>query len=276
MTALGLYFVGEGGIVENLLEHSIKPEFLDLLRKQSNRCELEGLRDFIQNRFFRRDIYQKTVPGDTAATPDELMQQTLFGLVATPVQIPDSIHLTDAPGLHFQGAWFDRIKQLLAYKVLTLEEILADPILSTCTDEDLIEAVKLLTVGGFCAPFLTRERVPPRAPCETIKVVPKLNQVRLAAYDWISPSFTLASPVTGCGLSLNSLEAALLNALQRPDPIPWLWTELSQRGINLRTSDEKTTVEGEQKSLQALQQALDQFLQHKLPKLAYLGVVEPA
>lgn len=276
MTAIGLNFVGEGGIVENLLEHSVMPEFVAGLRQESNRRERESLRDFIQNRFFRRDIYVKPNPEVTDTSSDNLLRQTLFGLIAAPVQIPDTVNLVDAPRLHFEGAWFHRIKQLLAYKVLTLEEILADPALSACSDAELEEGVKLLSVGGFCAPFISREIEPPRGPCETIRVVPHFNQARLARYDWSAPSLTLASKVTGSGVSLNTLEAALLHAVQCSDPVPWLWSELNRRGITLRSRDDKSWVTDEADGMQALQQAHDQFLKHKLPKLAYLGIVEPA
>jgi len=275
MAAQGLQYVGEGGIVENLLEHSVMPEFIESLRRENDRRNRETLRDFIQNRFFRRDIYIKPAPGTADAPVDALLQDTLFGLVAAPVQIPDTVNLTDAPSLHFEGAWFDRIKQLLGYRVLTLAEILSDSKLNTCPPADLVEGIKLLTVGGFCAPFTTREVIPPRGPSETIRVVPRLNQIRLRRYDWSEPSFTLASPVMGSGVSLNSLEAALLGALQRPDPVPWVWSELLRRGINLISSSGNTPVKDDEQGKQALQEALNQFLKHKLPKLAYLGVVEP-
>ena len=274
MTAQGLRYVGEGGIIENLPEHSVMPEFVDSLLAESEPRNRETLRDFIQNRFFRRDIYVK--PAGTADAPvDKLLQDFLFGLVAAPVQVPESVNLSDAPSLHFEGAWFERIKQLMAYRVLTLSEILADASLSVCPVDDLLEGIKLLTAGGFFAPFLTREVVPPRGPSETIRVVPRLNAIRLQARDWSTPSFTLASPVMGSGVSLNSLEAALLDGLQRSDPVPWVRSELLSRGINLLSSDEHTPVEGDAHARQALQKALDQFVKHKLPKMAYLGVVEP-
>ena len=276
MAAEGLHYVGEGGIVENLLEHSVMPEFVERLLRESDRCNRETLRDFIQNRFFRRDIYIKPAPDAADAPKDSLLQDTLFGLVAAPIQVPDSVNLADAPSLHFEGAWFDRIKQLLAYRVLTLAEILADAKSGACPPADLVEGIKLLTVGGFCAPFAAREVIPPRGPTETIRVVPALNQIRLQRYDWSEPSFTLASPVMGSGVSLNSLEAALLEALQRPDPVPWVWSELQRRGINLLSSNEDKPVHDVKQGRRALQKALDQFLKHKLPKLAYLGVVAPA
>jgi hypothetical protein len=276
MATQGLEYVGEGGIIENLLEHSVMPEFVERLRRETDRRNRESLRDFIQNRFFRRDIYMRPAPEryDTAA--GTLLQDTLFGLVANPIQIPDTINLIDAPSLHFEGAWFERIKQLLAYRVMTLSEIMADFRLSACSPADLVGGIKLLTVGGVCAPFATREVIPPRGPSETIRVVPKLNQIRLQRYDWSEPTFTLASPVMGSGVSLNSLEAALLDALQRPNPVPWAWSELRRRGINLLPTGADTPVEGDEQGRRALQEALDRFIEHKLPKLAYLGVVEPA
>jgi hypothetical protein len=274
MRAIGLHFVGEGGIVENLLEHSVMPEFVEGLRRETVRCERESMRDFIQNRFFRRDIYRKPAPGAADAWSDELLRETLFGLVAAPIQVPDTVNLVDAPSLHFKGAWFDRIKQRLAYRVHSLSELLADPALAACPATDLVEGIKLLTVGGFFAPFAAREVIPPKGACETIRVVPELNRVRLDGRDWSAPSFTLASPVTGSGVSLNTLEAALLDAVQRTDPVPWLWSELHRRGLELRAREANTPVTDQENGTTGLQEAHDRFLQHKLPKLAYLGIVE--
>ena len=42
MAAQGLHYVGEGGVVENLLEHSVMPDFVEGLRRESDRRHRGG------------------------------------------------------------------------------------------------------------------------------------------------------------------------------------------------------------------------------------------
>lgn len=197
MTAEGLHFVAEAGIAESLLEHSVAAPFVGQLSGEPDVCRREALRDFIQNRVFRRDVYVKPDSEEKTATSDELLLQTRFGMVADPVQIPENIVLPDAPSTHFEGPWFERVKKLLGYKVLTLAEILQDPELQGYDRNALIEGMKLLSIGGFCTPCVRREVIPARGPTNTISVVPKINEIRLDSHDWSEPGSTRASPSSG-------------------------------------------------------------------------------
>lgn len=276
MTQSGLRYIGEGGIVENLLEHSVAPTFVETLKNEPDPCRRETLRDFIQNRFFRRDIYIKPDPRNPSTAYDEPLKKTLFGLIADPIQFPETINIADAPAVQLSGAWLERVKKLLGYRVLTLAEILNDAELQTFSEEQLVEGIKLLSVGGFCTPCATRETEPPRGPAESIRVVPKLNQARLEQHDWSESGFVLVSPVLGAGITLNSLETALLLGVQHPEPLEWAWSEIKRKGVTIQSVGDKMPIEHDHEAKRALKDALDQFLKYKLPKLAYLGVVEPA
>ncbi len=276
MTESGLNYVGEGGVVENLVEHSVAPAFVAALKNEPDPCRRETLRDFIQNRFFRRDIYAKPDPRRTATPSTDPLKETLFGFVADPVQMPDTINIVDAPAVRLSGAWLERLKKLLGYRVLTLAEILSDAELRSVDERELVEGIKLLSVGGFCIPCATREAEPPRGPSESVRVVPEINQARLVQHDWSKAGLTLASPVLGSGVTLNALETALLIGVQHTDPLEWVWSELKHRGVQIQAQGEKEPIADDDQAKRALTDALDQFLKYKLPKLAYLGVVEPA
>lgn len=277
MVAAGLEYVGEGDVINNLLEHSVAPAFAERLGRITDVRERELYRDFIQNRFFRRDIYTKPDPGRPRVGGDGPLRRMLFTLIADPAQIPDIIDIVGAPSIKLGGAWLARLKQLLGYRVLTLDEILADDQLRACNQAELVEGVELLAAGGFCVPCLRRETEPPRTPAERIRVIPRLNRVRLERHAWSEAGFTLVSPVTGSALTLNPLETALLISLQHSDPLDWLGPQLDAHGMQLQSSaDDNKVVTGEAASQDALQGAMRQFLRYKLPKLAYLGTVEHA
>ena len=276
MVTAGLEYVGEGDVINNLLEHSVAPAFAERLGGISQVRERELYRDFIQNRFFRRDIYSKPDPARPRAGGDRPLRRMLFTLIADPAQIPDVVDVVGAPSIKLSGPWLARLKQLLGYRVLTLDEILADDQLRNCDPAQLIEGITLLAAGGFCVPCLRRETEPPRTPAERIRVVPRLNRVRLERHAWSEAGFTLVSPVTGSALTLNPLETALLLGLQHSDPLDWLAPQLEARGMQLQSSSDDKAVTGEAAARDALDAAMRQFLRYKLPKLAYLGLVEPA
>lgn len=276
MAAAGLEYVGEGDVINNLLEHSVAPAFAHRLRDITELRERECYRDFIQNRFFRRDIYTRPDPDRPRVGGDGPLRRMLFTLIADPVQIPDVIEVVGAPSIKLGGAWLARLKQLLGYRVLTLDEILADDQLRLCDPAELIEGIELLAAGGFCVPCLRRETEPPRTPAERIRVIPRLNRVRLERHDWSEAGFTLVSPVTGSALTLNPLETALLLSLQQAEPLDWLGPQLAAHGMQLQSSGDHRAVTGESAAEEALDRAMRQFLRYKLPKLAYLGMVEPA
>lgn len=276
MSEVGLHFVGSGRVIENLLEHSVRPEFIEPLQQQADLIARESLRDFIQNRFFRGDVFIKAAPRSQPVGGDELLRDMLFGLIAAPVQIPAEIELPDAPALRFEGEWFEQLKRRLGFHALSLSELLADDALRRCPPQDLVDGIKLLSSGGMLIPFARHAVTPARGPVERIQVVPRLNRLRLARHDWSQPGLVLGSPVTGSGVVLNGLEAAMLTASQRDEALSWLVPEMQARGVPIKSIRDGTRVEGEAALRDALAEALGQFHRHKLPKLAYLGIVEGA
>lgn len=276
LSACGLAFVGDTAIVENLLPHSVKPAFVEGLQALDDRRERESRRDFIQNRFFRRDVYRKPGGGSTIRSPNGPLGETLFSLIAHPIQVPDTINITDAPAVKYAGPWFERIKRLLGHRVLSLDELLQTPGLAEGDPAQYIDNLTLLTVGGFCVPCATRETEPPRGPSDFVEVVPRLNAVLLERLDWTAPAIALASPVLGSGVTLNALEAALLRSLHQRESIDWLADQFERAGIAVRADEGKRIIDDPAQARAALEEAMQAFLRYKLPKLAYLGVVVPA
>jgi len=275
MEAIGLRFVGHAEILGNFPALSAVPELLDNLLDCADRFSRESIHDFVTNRFFRRDVFVRADEAHETLSDDDDLESTLFGFLVSAEHAPNSIEWAGG-NVSFSGAWFDRLKKLLAYRVLSLSEIIQDPILRNCPKNDLVNGIKQLTIGGFFAPFARREIEPPGGPVERIRLVPEINDVLLDRYDWAGRALVLASPVVGSGVALNSLEAALLGGLRTNDPMSWIVSELDHRGVGIQTIDEGAPIKDEAESRKAISRSLELFQAHKLPKLAYFGVVDTA
>ena len=275
MESTGLRFVGHAEILGNFPSLSVVPDLPGNLLDFSDRTARESICDFVMNRFFRRDVFIRADENQPELCDDDNLKSTLFGFLVSAEHAPDSIKWAGG-NLSFTGAWFDRLKKLLAYRVLSLSDLLQDPILKNCPKSDLVTGIKQLTIGGFFAPFAGREVEPPGGPAEKIRLVPKINEILLDRYDWAGRALVLASPVVGSGVALNSLEAALLGGLRTNDPVSWVFSELDSRGVAIQTIDEGAPIKDEAESRKAISRSLEQFQAHKLPKLAYFGVVDAA
>ena len=80
----------------------------------------------------------------------------------------------------------------------------------------------------------------------------------------------------GNGLVLNALETILLASLHFDRPLSWVWSQLREKDIELRSEKTADTIDNDAEAIRALEDAMQQFQRYKLPKLAYLGIVEAA
>ena len=69
MEQIGLRYIGDGEILQNLIRYSTVPRFIEILQQIPERTEREATKDFIQNRFFRRDVYVRPGPTDVEPHP---------------------------------------------------------------------------------------------------------------------------------------------------------------------------------------------------------------
>ena len=269
MAGAGLSFVGDAQVVHNFMEHAMPEAFVDLVSGMAERGAQEAAKDFINNRFFRADVYVRPDPGATRRPADALLAETLFGMEKTPRELSDSVDLGYAKA-KLAGPCVDSLKNLLAAEVLSLAEILAHPRLESCARKELVEVVKLLSTERQITPFAARARLPSGAPPPRVRCGSALNRALLAeAADSV---VVLASPVAGTGVGIAALEACLLQGLQSDDPLATALAETRRRGLHLTHGGERLVDEAAQRA--ALEGLLPHFIAGKLPKFAALGVVE--
>lgn len=278
MESAGLQYVGHGNIGDNNPDYTVTEELVPILKSAADWKTRETLGDFMTNRFFRRDVYIKPSTDDSTAAASEPseahLNSTLFGLTCLAHLIPEEVTIRDIGTINVGGECFDSMMKLLQTNVLTLDEIINHPLMSSAIKGDPAKLIQALSIGGVLEPFVSREITPEPGGTETIRVIPEINSVRLNNADWNESVFALASPVTGSGIILSQLETAVLRGLQRTDAIGWVHQKLNEHSIKLRPrgNDEFITDAGEERKV--LEEIFEKFVKHRLPKLAYLGVVQ--
>ncbi len=229
----------------------------------------EAAKDFINNRFFRADVYVRPGPGARWRPAEAVLAEMLFGMEKTPRELSDTVDLGYAKA-RLAGRCVDGLKNLLGAEVLSLAEILAHPVLESCPRQELIEVVRLLSVDRQVTPFAGRARPPSGAPPTPVRCGSALNRTLLA--EAVDSVVVLASPVAGTGVAIAALEACLLQGLQSDDPAATALAETRRRGLHLTHGGERLADRTAQRA--ALDGLLPHFIAGKLPKLAALGIVE--
>lgn len=270
MAGAGLAFVGDAQVVHNLVEHSVPEGCVGLVAEIAERRAQEAAKDFINNRFFRADVYTRPGPEAPRRPAEALLGETLFGMEKTPRELPDSVELGYGTA-KLAGPCIDGLKNLLAAGPLTLAEILAHGTLRDCPRRELAEAVKLLSTDRQITPFARRGRAPSGAPPARVRCGSALNRALLA--EPVESVVVLASPVAGTGVGIAPLEACMLRGLQSDDPAATALEETRRRGLNLTRGGERLADGSAQRA--AIEGLLPHFAAGKLPKLAALGIVDP-
>lgn len=273
MAAAGLEFVGDCEVLENFIEHCTLQDFTGRIAALSTRIEQESLKDLIHNRTFRRDVYRRPRPGRHPGEAEPL-RSTLLCTTQSLAPAASRVKVTGGT-IDLAGAWFDRVKELLALRVLTLREILEDSVLSGCPQEDLLNGLKLATIDGAIGPAAKREEPIPEHIPEQLVVKPSLNQSLLRRFDFNANHLVLASPVTGQGVTVSRMEALLLASLEQSAAAAWIRSRMRECGMSLKKSGSTSQVaEGADESA-AVAEIVSAFRQIRLPKLIALGVVGP-
>ena len=270
-----LSFVGSAKPLENDPAYSLVPGFTETVAEIGDRLDREAISDFINNRFFRVDVFRRDDDGPSSYPAPVAPERVPFAMNVAPVEFPKEATLIYEK-VTLSGPIFDRIKALFADQNLTLDEVLADSELAAQPRAEVERTFKLMTGDGFLGPAVHPTPELPDEPASGIKVVPPLNQTLLETVDWARQGLVLASPVGGNGVVINRFEAMLLLGLQQEDPVTWIFDELVRRDIHIKPTQSDTALSDPEEERNAIRVVIQQFLGVKLPKLAALGIVAPA
>jgi hypothetical protein len=273
MSAAGLQFVGDSEILENLPEHCTLTPWTEKIAAVSDRVEQESLKDLIHNRTFRRDVFRRP-RSEHNAKSDEPLLSTLLCTMQPAAQVSPRVMVTGGT-LDMSGGWFERLREILDLRILSIEEILNDPVLAGCPRSELLNGLKLAAIDGAIGPAVLREASTAQQLGTALQVAPVLNRTLLERFSLQRPQLTLASPVTGRGVTVGGLEAMVLASIGRPSPEHWMLQQMQAAGRSLKPTGTDVRVESTDEQLAALRHIADEFFRVRVPKLASLGILVP-
>lgn len=229
MRSAGLDFAGSADLAQNARRLAVRPEFLPHFLKESDFERRELYRDYVNNTFFRRDIYYRP-RAEESRLPFETLATRPFG---TKVPVRELSRLLTLPWgrIPIDDERFNALRVAFRGGTRTLEEIAADPGLARWSGAELVESVQILTFGLEVAPFLRSAETPAAEP-EEWTVPLALNRALLAEPRGPEPFAYLASPSAGVAAVVTRNEALVLRAVAeagRRGAAAWAWRDASER-----------------------------------------------
>jgi len=277
MAAAKLAFAGSATAVDNHPALLMSKEAQALLADQPSRERRQLVQDFLTNQRFRRDIFVKGQPSLTPADIQQEMSKLSVGLLKPTSEITYA-------GRSMVGTYkFDTkaaraVVESLASGPKTIGSLTAKTNGASLPPAEIHRAVHILIASGQIASFASApESLHSDMPPTRFAVPAAYNRAVIAAAWTEHERATLASPVAGTGIRLDSVERSILGALRAGEPqqvVDTVWREAEQRGVRL--SKDGKRLETRDDNLAELQRRWAGFKEAKLPLLLGLGVVQPA
>lgn len=271
MRGAGLAFVGSATLERNYARPSVKPEFLPLLLKETNRERAELHRDYVNNTFFRRDIFAKIPPDTPRQDVAQLLEPMPFGSTIpfeaqnTTIVLPDGeISLAVPP--------FEGLRRAIASHAMRISELRELPQFRNMTADSIGQALQMMAIGSQITPFAK-----PSTPGTAFKdwdIPLRLNRHLLTEPTGNDPYLLLVSPVLGSVAIVPRDEALVLLAVAeaRDRATDWAWDHAVSRQAWLHVKGEAVTSRGAHDAAFALAR---QAVARRLAKLAEFGLVAP-
>ncbi|MFT5390540.1 MAG: SAM-dependent methyltransferase [Gammaproteobacteria bacterium] len=270
LSAIGLQFVGNADPVDDLASCAVPPTLVPSVLEIDDVVEREETKDFINNRFFRRDVYQRRLPGAKQPRRSRARHWASGEVLVTtpaPAMALENTVPTPIGSKSVAGQELDWTHRRLAEAVVPVSELAKDAVFSHWPDTDIGDWVALLISGRIlqpCARALA-PRLNSAQRASRVALILNLNEQLLARAVAQQTQCVVASPVTGSAVILGPLEAMLLCAHLSQDPIRWVCDAMDKGQIVCDASDNENSAVAKRLS--------GDFSRSWLPKLAALGVV---
>lgn len=254
MSAVGLGYVGDALLLENVEEHALLPAIYEEIQTVSDPLLRETTKDLLQNRFFRRDVYARNPPTIKPTALDEV----LVTLVQPRATVSAKVDVA-AGELNLEGDWFERVCDLLDGCVLSIGEVVGHANLSDIDPSQLRGGLVLLLGGGRLVRCARRESGA-NYPLEDPITTPMMLSL-----GWVP------CPITGGGIGLGNLHCLIAESLLADEPLEWALDKLADRGIEL--SDDGEVIANANDIRAAMSDLLDEFSTTWQPTLRGLGIL---
>lgn len=267
MAEAKLSFVGSAHIVDQIDAINLTKDQQALLSAEPDRIRREGLKDFIINQQFRRDVYIKGPQKHDLISVRDAWSATRFALSIGRDDVP--MKVTGALGeADLQPDVYTPLLDALADGPASVEQMMrADKKIADLGWPRLMQAMAILSGSGNVHPCLpvngeadraARTRAFNAAVCARAKTSTSLNY--------------LASPVTGGGIPVDRFGQLFLGCRRAddPDPVASVWSLLKLQ--NQRVVKDGKPLQTEAENVTELKQRLAEFEENRLPVLMKLGI----
>jgi SAM-dependent methyltransferase len=226
----------------------------------------QGLRDYMINQQFRRDLFVKGGPLLPPAAAQERLLDQRFALSIPRADVP--LKLPAVVGeVELQADTYVPLLDKFAAGPTTLRQMIADSAIASLGWARLRQALTVLVGAGHLQPCLPAQDEAKRA-----QRTKAFNAAVMRRADWSNELLYLASPVTGGGVMVDRFEQMFLagHGQKGVDPAERAWAVISAQGQKI-IKDGKT-LETPEENLAELRVRLGTFSEKRLPILKQLGV----
>lgn len=261
-----LTFVGSANFLDHIDAINLTDEQLTLLGEVADVVRREGLRDYMVNQQFRRDIFIRGPVPHTNLSSRESWLDMRFALSTLRVDVP--LKVMGARGeatLHPES--YEALLDGLAKGPTTLRQLLADPRIAALGWGKIMQALTVLVGGGHLQPALPLK--------DEAKRTPRTRAFNMAMCERAKASADLthlASPVTGGGVAVDRFGQLFLLARtqKEADPVLFAWKILDSQGQRLLKGGK--ALETPEDNLAELRELHVRFTEKQLPVLQQLGI----
>lgn len=244
---------------------NLTPEQQKFLEEMPNQVLRESTRDFITNQQFRRDYWVKGARQLSGLERVEALEQQRVILVTHYSEVPLTIQAGLKEATLSQEIYKPLLKVLSDHKVYSLADLHSRLKADGIDLSKIAQAVMMLANSGHILPVQSDEDI-----ASAKRSSEQLNRRLMHKARSGNEITTLASPVTGGGISINRFDQLFLLAREagKSEPSEWVdyvWGVLSSQGQRLIV--EGKPLESDAENLAELKKRSQKFAEMTLPIL---------
>ncbi len=265
LKAAKLAYVASADVVENFDALVLPPDLARIAADSGDRTSAETIKDFARNQVFRRDVFARGAPKQSAGQLMTQLEHSRFSLGRPRDGCRFKLQ-TSAGEFTFNGDGYPRLLDALARAPMTFAELLKAPETAGIEPVALRQTVFTMAATGNVLPALPLEgEVQRRATTD------RHNLAALQALKTDEPFVVLASPVLGHGIRIALIDAQLLSGPSNAqEAVSHFVKSVRGRGQTLIWNGKPAQTDDDLRA--AIQGRLQPFFDSLLPWLRLIGI----
>jgi hypothetical protein len=269
-----LDFAASANLLENMDRVNLSAQGQELIGELAHPILKESLRDYLLNQQFRKDIFIKGRRPMTPSQQMELLEGQKFILTAASHDIPMQLQ-GPASEIRLHEEVYRPLIEILSenkYAPKPVSKIYSHPRWERRGIETAVEALAILTAGGFAHPVQTDAAIETARPrCRA------LNSYICERARYDGESGCVASPVIGGGVPIDRLEQLFLHCRESGKTEPGAWATFTWdvlEGQGQRVIKDGKVIETPEANRAELHDRARKFQKERLPILQALGIAD--